>query len=98
MSALSSVNTELEADWKNALSVWWLLFWRGRVIFIGGASLVAFVIGSVGWFFGMSQERIWIFSGVVDIAWSIPAFIWITRSALRKRYKGFRIALIATKD
>ena len=82
---------ELEPTWQHALSVWWLLVWRGSVggLLIGG--LAGFIFGLVGGMMHMPMDTITrvILGGVVGSIWGIGV-----RMALRKQYGKFHIALV----
>jgi hypothetical protein len=86
---------EIELGWSNVLSVWWLITWRtaiGMVVFLLIASVI---IGFAGVAVGLDRELVQISGGV--FAW-IVALVWgfiVMRMALRKRYRSFRIALVA---
>jgi len=86
---------ELEPTWGRVASVWWLVLWRAA---LGGFALGAafgFVIGFGGAIAGYATEDIGFAAGIVGI---IVGFFWsfvVLRMALQKKYRGFRIALVA---
>ncbi len=92
-----TVGHEIEVTWKRLRSVWWLLFWRGGVVGFGGGYAIATAVG----FAALSLVPglpIWAgesYGLVVGFVWLFPVYLWVTRSALRKQYKTFRIALVA---
>ena len=83
---------ELDPTWRRTLSVWWLVMWRGL---LGGTAIgfaIGFVVGAIRMALGIPQ-----LSQAVPILGAITAGLWfllVVRMALRKRYKGFRIALV----
>ncbi len=89
------VGHEIEVTRKRLCSVWWLLFWRGGVVGFGGGYAIATAVGFVvlslapGLPFPVAE----IYGLVVGFIWLFPVYLWVTRSALRKQYKTFRIAL-----
>ncbi len=82
------VGTELDANWKNVVPVWWLVIWHAAALFYGGA-----VILEVSWELIVTSE-VWDYPNGLNAIWGSLVMIWVVRSALRKRYKTFRIALI----
>ena len=78
---------ELDANWKNVVPVWWLVFWRAAVLFYGGA-----IIFAVLWELIVTPE-VWPYPNAINAVWGSLVMIWVIRSALQKRYKTFRIAL-----
>jgi hypothetical protein len=94
---------ELEPTWSRAISVWWLIFWRGIVgaALIGG--VVGFVIGFIGALAGVDAAVLTIVNGAIGLLIGTIWMIYAVRMALRKRYGGFRLALVpldavATKE
>lgn len=93
---------EADATWREALSVYWLLLWRGLV----GGAIIGFVGGFIGgailgvagaflhWdsAFSTQLSRLWGISwgSVAMIVWSI----YLVRVALRKKFKMFRVAIV----
>jgi len=86
---------ELALTWSHARAVWWLVVWRGVAgsVVIGGAIGLVWGAGAALLGFG---DLVAMTSGplgvVVGLLWSLL----VVRMALRKRYSGFRLALIAT--
>ncbi len=85
---------EIEPGWEQVLRIGWLLVWRGLV----GIVVISFVLGLVinlvlGLGFGMvlGQTANLLTGVAVTLIWS-PL---VLRMALRKKYQGFRIALVA---
>jgi ABC-type nitrate/sulfonate/bicarbonate transport system permease component len=96
---------ELETTWTRVISVGWLIIWRGTL----GAFLVGFAIGFlVGFVFGLiqgasgtagaSQETIRLIITVLTVPAALAWWMLVVRMALRKRYKGFRLALVSTTE
>jgi hypothetical protein len=85
---------ELEATWGRAVSVWWLLAWRGLLGAVVLGAVVGFAIGFGGSLAGMSEQAITtastLVSGLIGLAWAVV----VTRMALRKQYNGFRLAIV----
>ena len=90
------VGKELEPTLKRTLSVWWLLAWRGTLLgaLMGGA--LGFVIGLIWYGLSLSPQHLQtvtaILGGIVGLVWGF----FVLRMALRKRFNGFRIALVPT--
>jgi hypothetical protein len=85
---------ELPVTWQRTASVWWLIVWRAGLgaAILGG--IIGAIIGFVGAAMGGSIQSIVIFSqlvgAVVGLVWSFVA----VGMALRKKYRGFRLALV----
>jgi hypothetical protein len=85
---------ELEPTWGRTISVWWLIAWRsvlGSLILAmaGGAGQAALEMSTIA----TPMIAKW----VPQLIASILGAIWfaiVVRMALRKSYKGFRIALV----
>ncbi len=72
--------------------------WRGGVVGFGGGYAIAtgvdFVVLSLAPGLPISVTEVYgLFVGFI---WLFPVYLWVTRSALRKRYTTFRIALVPT--
>ncbi|GAA0548543.1 type III secretory pathway component EscS [Rhizomicrobium palustre] len=86
---------EIEPGFRQVVAIWWLLVWRGAV----GAFVLAFVIGfvlglaaAITHFTSIEGVKVYaqIAGGAIGLIWSL----FVTLMALRKKYRGFRIALI----
>ncbi|HEY4275714.1 MAG TPA: hypothetical protein VGM68_09535 [Rhizomicrobium sp.] len=84
---------ETESSWNEVLRVAWLLFWRGLV----GGIAIGFVLGlaiNLALAYGF---HVMLSSNVNAAMGAIVMLIWwpiVVRMALKKRYQGFRLALI----
>ncbi len=87
---------ELDVTWKRTRSVWWLLCWRGGVVGFGGGYAIATGVGFVVLSLapGLPISVAETYGSFVGFIWLFPVYLWVTRSALRKQYKTFRIALV----
>ncbi|MBX9844307.1 MAG: hypothetical protein K2Z80_21115 [Xanthobacteraceae bacterium] len=83
---------ELELTWQRTLSIWWLILWRSLL----GSVAIGFVVGAAIGIFRLA-------TGITQVPQLAPALgtivglVWsffVVRMVLRKRYKGFRIALL----
>jgi hypothetical protein len=85
---------ELETTWPRVLAVWWLIIWRGLV----GAFLLGVALGAtitlVGLLTGVPRELIHSINLLLGTLAGIVFGIIAVRMALRKRYRGFRLALV----
>jgi LytS/YehU family sensor histidine kinase len=77
------------------MSIWWLFVWRGMLGgFVAGAVAGA-LTGLFGAILGYAREDVVFASsalgGLAGLIWGIV----VVRMMLKKRYRGFRIALIA---
>lgn len=85
---------ELEVTWAHVGSVAWLFFWRS---FVGGAICGFFgglLVGLVDTFI-LHRGPNPIAASAVGWLFALPWTIAVFRMALKKRYRTFRIALIA---
>ena len=86
---------EVEITWATVRSVWWLIVWRGLV---GGwilAIFIAYVFGEVG---GRLQIPFPTVAAVgTATAWTagLSWGLFVVKMALEKKYKKFRLALVA---
>ena len=84
---------EVELTWARLLAVVWLILWRGLAGGMGIGFVVGFIFG-MAWFLAQhSQPPAAItlsLGGLVGLIW----YPFVIRMALRKKYKGFRIALV----
>lgn len=87
---------EVEVSWGRAAQVWWSLIWRGLLFGFIAGFIAGFVVGLVGGLVGASQSDITILGTLSGVLAGIPTGIWVTRLVLRKRFRGFRIALLST--
>ena len=85
---------ELEVTWSRARNVWWLLLWRG----LGGGFLiglvVGFIIGFVAAAAGVPPEQATTPSAVLGVLGALFWGVVVTKMALLKHYREFRIALV----
>lgn len=85
---------EIEPGWEQVLSIWWLLIWRGVL----GGFAIGFVIGLIlnfGTAFGFGAVLGTTGNLLVGVVLGLIWWPFVIRMALRKKYKKFRIALIA---
>lgn len=83
---------ELDVTWGRVIGVWWLMMWRSAVA-VWAIELVGGIIGYIAGFKALDEHTGFIvFGGVAAVTiWPI-----VIRMALRKKYEGYRIALIST--
>lgn len=93
---------ELEVTNNRVLKIWWALIWRG-ILFgaLAGAlagALVGFIIGFIGGVTNnptLVHDAAPLFSLLGAIVGLVVGF-YILKLILKKKFKGFRIALIKT--
>jgi len=86
---------EIEAGWNEVIRITWFLIWRAVL----GGFVMGFVLGLIvnlaaGYAFGILMR-----SEVNLAVGLVVALLWwpvVVRMALKKRFQGFRLALIAT--
>ena len=93
-ATMQTTMQELEPTWPRAISVWWLIVWRGVLgaAIIGG--VLGFIIGLVGEIIGVSATAITAASGFVGLVVGIVWMVYVVQMALRKHYRDFRLALV----
>ena len=85
---------ELEITWERVISVWWLIVWRSVVGAVSIGFVVGFIIGAIMGAAGVPLETIQSVSTVVGLCIGLGWGMVVTRMALQKHYKGFRLALV----
>jgi hypothetical protein len=83
---------ELELTWTRLGTIFWLCFWRGLVLYIVGGLVATYLLH---WLFVLASGNPGP-SGIGLIVW-IPLSLIVLRMALRKEYRGFRVALVSTR-
>ncbi|MGD0143040.1 MAG: hypothetical protein ABSC92_07765 [Rhizomicrobium sp.] len=85
---------EVEVTGSRLLSVWWLVVWRG---FVGGAVLGSIAGAIAGFVVAVIGHREWgiVAGAIAGYVLSIPWSVVVLRMALKKHYRGFRIALVS---
>jgi hypothetical protein len=95
--------SEVEVSWGRAFRVWWAVLRRATMIsgFLAViiACMAGIAIGAIGYAVGADVSRIhaiWrhLVYGI-GVVIGVFANVWATRAALRKQYRGFRVALVA---
>lgn len=93
---------ELEITWRRVIAIAWLIMWRGA---IGGAvigAVIGFIIGAIIGFVGammkvppdQSKSLVTILAGTAGLVWGLAWYCIVVRMALRKKFSGFRVALV----
>lgn len=84
----------VEITWMRAVKVWWSLVWRGILFgFLGGAG-IGFILGLIMGLIKADPQTIKTTCVIAGYIISIPIGIAVTKAVLKKRYSGFKIALI----
>jgi hypothetical protein len=91
---LEATLQELEITWERIISVWWLIVWRGVLGAVSIGFVVGFIMGAVMGAAGVPLQTIQSVSGIVGLFIGLAWGIVVTRMALQKKYKGFRLALV----
>jgi hypothetical protein len=88
---------ELELTWGQVFRIWWAVFWRWLVLnqltagILGAAiGIPLLIIGHREWV----RADGWIF---VTLVAYVPSAVIAIRLAFKTKYKGFRVAIIATE-
>jgi hypothetical protein len=86
---------ELEPTWKRALSVWWLITWRGFIGFLLLVFASVVLVDSLATLIGGGLETLSVIGAIGVWVLSIIWGLVVVRMALRKHYRHFRVALIS---
>ncbi|MBS8275715.1 hypothetical protein DYI21_19150 [Thalassospira tepidiphila] len=90
---------ELEITDGRIVRIWWLLTWRTYAGAIIGSALLAFVIsiiiGFVGSAMGKPDIDVGYITGLAGFLWSFFWYFVVIKMMLRKRFNGFRLAIVA---
>ena len=86
---------ELEPTWKRALSVWWLITWRGFIGFVLLVIASVVLVDSLVTLIGGGSETLSVIGAIGVWVLSIIWGLVVVRMALRKHYRHFRVALIS---
>jgi hypothetical protein len=97
---------ELEITWRRVISIAWLIVWRGAIgglllgALIGG--IIGFIIGIVGAVMHAQRDQVapivTIITGTGGAVFGLFWYCVVVRMALRKRFNGFRLALVSIED
>lgn len=89
---------ETAVTWSCLGRVWWLMFWRTTVMFVVVSAAGGVLTGIAQEYLGFGYET----ARIVYTALALPAFgvaafaaIWM---GLRKRFRGFRLAIVPTSS
>ncbi len=84
----------LDCSKRRILAIWWLLVWRSLVFGFLVGFAVGFVIGLVLGLLRVSSQTIDAISSIAGFCVGLAVTFWVLRSALRKRFRDFRIVLV----
>ena len=87
---------ELEPTWKRALSVWWLITWRGFIGFVLLVIASVVLVDSLATLIGGGSETLNVIGAIGVWVLSIIWGLVVVRMALEKHYRQFRVALISS--
>jgi hypothetical protein len=87
---------ELEPTWQRALSVWWLILWRGIVGSVLLSIAIIALVDALAALIGIESKALNMIGALVVWLGSIVWGVVVVRMALQKRYRDFRLALIGT--
>ena len=90
--------TELPVTWKRVFKVWWLLLWRTFVFSLLGGGLFGAITGIIGSLMGMDDAFISGLATVVGYVVGNVVFLLMLNMAFRKRFKGFRLAMVSDDE
>jgi hypothetical protein len=88
---------ELEPTWQRALSVWWLILWRGIVGSVLLSIAIIALVDALAALIGIESKALNMIGALVVWLGSIVWGVVVVRMALQKRYRDFQLALIGTE-
>jgi hypothetical protein len=88
---------ELEPTWQRALSVWWLILWRGIVGSVLLSIAIIALVDALAALIGIESKALNMIGALVVWLGSIVWGVVVVRMALQKRYRDFRLALIGIR-
>ena len=85
---------ELEPTWQRAMSVWWLILWRGLVGSLALSIAIVALVDALAALIGIESKALNLMGALVVWLGSIIWGVAVVRMALQKKYRDFRLALI----
>ena len=85
---------EVELTWKRMIKVWWLITWRSGVGAVLLGAVAGFIIGFIGAMAGISGAVSQMMATFAGAALGSVWAVFVVRSAFKKRFGDFRIALV----
>jgi site-specific recombinase len=82
--------SEIEPNWRRTTAIWWLINWRNVV----GSLVIGAIFGTSAYLTGRPLATMLLSIRVVAVVAAVLWTAYVVRSALRKKYRGFRIALL----
>lgn len=86
---------EAPVTFGRAISVAWLVLWRGAVGGMISGALLGFCLGLIMSLSGFALQDIRMIVGLLGAACGLVWWIVVVRMALIKKYQSFRIVLIS---
>jgi ABC-type amino acid transport system permease subunit len=87
---------ELEITWQRAVRIWWAWLWRALALSLVCGGVIGFAIGFFGAMLGFRNIDPLI--TVVGLVVGVVAGVAMLVTALKKKYPGFRVALVAQNE
>ena len=92
------VDRDLELTWSRVLAVWWLIIWRTAILGSIALLVLGLILGFVLGALGVDRATLNLVGQIFGMAVYAFTILVTLRMALKKRYGGFRIALVALDD
>jgi uncharacterized membrane protein YczE len=86
--------SELDPTWPRIIAIWWLLMWRTGLGAVLMGFVIGFFIGIMGVIYGVERPVVNLFVSVVTFPIGMVWGAFVIRMAMKKKYRGFRIALV----
>jgi ABC-type uncharacterized transport system permease subunit len=86
--------TEVEVTWRRLLAVWWLLCWRSAIAAVAIGFATGLVFGLASSAVGLDEKLTRTIITLSTASLGLLVYLFVLRSAFRKTFRGFRIAMI----
>jgi hypothetical protein len=88
----------IEPTRQLAVKVWWAFIWRAFLMVMAAGFVVGLVFGLLGSAVGLSQETMGGISSFLGLVIGVGVSIEVMYRILRKKFKGFEIAVIRAEE
>lgn len=90
--------TEITVEWNRVTKVWWFLAWRTLSLSVIAGLFTGFILGFFGSIMGLPYETTMLFCQAAGYIVGNIVFFLMVKSVFKKRFKGFRLAMVSTDE
>ena len=90
----NELEDELEPNFPILLPIWWLITWRSYALILCAGLAAVLLFAFLDLVLGVQPSLLVAF--LLGLPVGLVFAFWVLNMALRKRYKGFRIAVVST--